>query len=125
MDGVAGQKSVGSGTGHRLDPWSIRGLVPLLEGADRAWLDQVQPVTDEGIDHRMLAIGADDQLAGARGTGLNFVSSPSATIGDNVVSASFYDGIQLNDSVDALNDSVFRILLTHMMGDPRTIGQGL
>ena len=29
------------------------------------------------------------------------------------------------DKVDAFRDQVFRILLTHMMGDPRTIRQGL
>jgi phosphate transport system protein len=30
-----------------------------------------------------------------------------------------------DDSVDALHDSVFRILLTHMMEDPQTIGAGM
>lgn len=30
-----------------------------------------------------------------------------------------------DDAVDALNDSVYRILLTHMMEDPRTIGSGM
>ena len=30
-----------------------------------------------------------------------------------------------DDQVDALHDSVFRILLTHMMGDPRTINASL
>ncbi len=30
-----------------------------------------------------------------------------------------------DDAVDAMNDSVFRILLTHMMGDPRTINASL
>lgn len=32
---------------------------------------------------------------------------------------------QRDDSVDALHDSVFRILLTHMMEDPQTIGAGM
>lgn len=30
-----------------------------------------------------------------------------------------------DDAVDALNDSVYRILLTHMMEDPRLIGAGM
>jgi len=30
-----------------------------------------------------------------------------------------------DDAVDALNDSVYRILLTHMMEDPRVIGAGM
>ncbi len=30
-----------------------------------------------------------------------------------------------DDAVDALNDSVFRVLLTHMMEDPRSIGAGM
>jgi phosphate transport system protein len=30
-----------------------------------------------------------------------------------------------DDAVDTLNDSVFRILLTHMMEDPRVIGAGM
>ena len=30
-----------------------------------------------------------------------------------------------DDKVDALHDSVFRILLTHMMEDPHTIGSGM
>jgi len=33
--------------------------------------------------------------------------------------------LEEEDKVDAFRDQVFRILLTHMMGDPRTIGQGL
>src|SRR5215211_226405 len=34
-------------------------------------------------------------------------------------------GIAANDKVDALHRSVFRILLTHMMEDPHTIGSGM
>jgi len=30
-----------------------------------------------------------------------------------------------DDAVDAMHDSLFRVLLTHMMGDPRTINPGL
>jgi phosphate transport system protein len=30
-----------------------------------------------------------------------------------------------DDSVDALHHSVFRIVITHMMEDPRTIGPGM
>jgi phosphate transport system protein len=30
-----------------------------------------------------------------------------------------------DDAVDSLNDSVYRILLTHMMEDPRVIGAGM
>jgi phosphate transport system protein len=33
--------------------------------------------------------------------------------------------LEEEDKVDAFRDQVFRILLTHMMEDPRTIGQGL
>ena len=33
--------------------------------------------------------------------------------------------LEEEDKVDAFRDQVFRVLLTHMMGDPRTIGQGL
>jgi phosphate transport system protein len=35
------------------------------------------------------------------------------------------DVCRRDDAVDALNDSVYRILLTHMMEDPRTIGSGM
>ena len=35
------------------------------------------------------------------------------------------DVCRRDDAVDALNDSVYRILLTHMMEDPRVIGAGM
>ena len=35
------------------------------------------------------------------------------------------DVCKRDDEVDALNDSLFRVLLTHMMGDPRTINPAL
>ena len=35
------------------------------------------------------------------------------------------DVCRRDDAVDALNDSVYRILLTHMMEDPRLIGAGM
>jgi phosphate transport system protein len=35
------------------------------------------------------------------------------------------DVCRADDAVDALHDSMFRILLTHMMEDPRTIGNSL
>src|SRR5437588_8451119 len=33
--------------------------------------------------------------------------------------------LEEEEKVDAFRDQVFRVLLTHMMGDPRTIRQGL